>query len=144
MKSIILLCILLSSIWGAKIDSFAKETSYLRDYSSGLKAAELQDKLIMLVLVADYCPWCKKFERKTLSNKSVSKLVKEHFIPVIVDSYRDKSSYPKKFYTSTLPTVYFINPKTQNILNVSTLYVKKNEFIKSIKKALKLFKEEKK
>jgi len=137
MKNIILLFVLISSLWAAKIDDFSKKNSYFRDYNSALVIAKKEHKKIMLVMVADFCPWCKKFERKTLEHEDIQKLVKQNFIPVIVDNYRDKNNYPKKFATSALPTVYFIDSNTQRSVIKSTLYIKKSEFLKIIKDAIK-------
>jgi len=137
MRNIILLFVLFSSIWGAKIDDFAQSNNYFRDYNSALIVAKKENKKIMLVMVADFCPWCKKFERKTLNHKDIQKLVQKNFIPVIVDNYRDIKNYPQEFKTSALPSVYFIDIKTQKSLVKSTLYVKKSDFLKTIKKVLK-------
>ena len=141
MKSFILLFILLTSLFGAKIDDFSKEASYHRDYYSALEIAKKEQKIVMLVLVADFCPWCKKFERKTLEHKDISALVEKNFIPVIVDNYRDIDKFPKKLATKRLPTVYFIDSSNQKILSKSTLYLKKNDFLITINKAIKIDKE---
>ena len=140
---IFLLFILSTSLWSAKIDIFANENSYFRGYDLALSVAKKENKTIMLVLVADFCPWCKKFERKTLQNELVSKLVKQNFIPIIVDNYRDVGSYPKKLSTSKLPTIYFINPSTQKTISKSTLYVNKNDFLVTMQKVIKINKENK-
>jgi len=137
MKKIILLFVLISSLWSAKIDTFAQNNSYFRDYNIALKIAKEEHKNIMLVMVADFCPWCKKFERKTLNHKDIDKLVKQNFVPVIVDNYRDIDKYPKEFKTTALPTVYFIDTNTQKSFLKSTLYVKKNHFMKIIQEAIK-------
>ena len=135
MKNIVLLFLLLNSLWGAKIDEFADKNNYFRDYNTAL--TQKTDKIIMLVLVADFCPWCKKFERKVLENKDVSKIVKQNFVPVIVDNYRDIKHYPKAFSTHQLPTIYFIDSKTKKVLNKSSLYMKKDEFISTMKETIK-------
>lgn len=132
---------LLTSLWSAKIDEFANNNYYYRGYDLALSIAKKENKTVMLVLVADFCPWCKKFERKTLQNGLVSKLIKQNFIPVIVDNYRDKGSYPKKLSTPRLPTIYFIDSKTQKVINKSTLYVNKNDFLVTMQKAIKINKD---
>jgi len=137
MKKIILLFLLLGSLWASKIDDFAKENSYFRNYNSALLIAQKENKMIMLVMVADFCPWCKKFERKILNHENIKKLINKNFIPVIVDNYRDKNFYPNKFSTSALPTVYFIDTKSQTSVVKSTLYVKKNDFLKTIQEVIK-------
>ena len=137
MKILILIFALFLTLSASKIDTFAKEASYFRDYNSALEMAKKQNKTIMLVMVADFCPWCKKFERKSLRNKEISNFVKKNFIPVIVDNYRDKKHYPHRFETSKLPTVYFIDSDNQKVINSSSLYVKKNDFLEIIKKTIK-------
>ncbi len=138
MKTFLLLFVLISSLWSAKIDEFANKYSYYRAYDLALSIAKKEDKMVMLVMVADFCPWCKKFERKTLQNELVSKLVKQHFIPVIVDNYRDEGSYPKELSTSRLPTTYIIDSKTQKVIQKSTLYVNKNDFLVTIQQAINI------
>ncbi len=144
MKILFLIFTLLISLNAAKIDNFAKSASYYRDYNLALANAQKQHKILMLVLVADFCPWCKKFERKSLEDSSIDKLVKENFIPIIVDSYRDKQKYPKKYFTKKLPTVYFIDSNTKKVLNKSELYVKKSHFRTAIEETISRYKESKK
>ena len=135
MKIFFILLIIYTSVFAAKIDDFAKEASYYRDYNTALKISKKENKIIMLVLVADFCPWCKKFERKTLEHKAIMELVDKNFTPIIVDNYRDTQNYPKKFTSSRLPTVYFIDSSTQKVLSKSSLYLKKNDFLKQMQKA---------
>ena len=73
----------------------------------------------------------------------VSKLIKQNFIPVIVDNYRDKGSYPEELTTPRLPTTYIIDSKTKKVINKSTLYVNKNDFLVTIQKAINMDKESK-
>jgi len=78
MKILLTLLTLVSFIYAAEIDNFAAEMNYGRSYDMAIKSAKAQNKMVMLLVVADYCPWCKKFERKTLTDsgdgKSQSKL----------------------------------------------------------------------
>jgi len=141
-KIFLIFLIIYTSIFAAKIDDFAKEASYYRDYNTALSISKKEKKIIMLVLVADFCPWCKKFERKTLEHKAIIKLVDKNFTPIIVDNYRDKEHYPKKFSSSRLPTVYFIDSSTQKVLSKSSLYLKKNDFLIQMQKAMKKNKED--
>ena len=141
MKTLIILFTILSSIYAAQIDEFASEVSYLRDYNAAVKTAKEQNKMVMLVLVGDYCPWCKKFERKTLKSSEVKAQVNEKFIPVVIDKYKDKGKYPKAFYAPLIPAVYFIDPKSEKSLLEVVAYMKKREFLENTEDALSLFKE---
>jgi len=144
MKIFVLIFLFISSLWGAYIDEFAKEVNYLRDYNSALEIAKKENKLIMLVVVADYCPWCKKFERKVLQNVSVSAKIKKDFIPLIVDKYREKEHYPSIYSDSAIPTVIFIEPKNEKNLYKSTSYINKQDFLSDINETLTIYREKSK
>ena len=128
----------------AQIDDFASEVNYSRDYNSALKVAKQQNKPLMLVVVGDYCPWCKKFERKTLNSSLIQDQVKKDFIPVIIDKVKDKGNYPPEFYSKLIPTVFFIDPKTQKHVYESLGYSKKTVFAVDMDLALKAYKSVKK
>ncbi|MFA6394397.1 MAG: DUF255 domain-containing protein, partial [Sulfurimonas sp.] len=99
MKILIMLLTLFSFIYAAQIDEFAAEVNYLRNYEMAMKTAKEQNKPVMLVVVADYCPWCKKFERKTLKDSAVMAKVNENFVSIVIDKYKDKGKYPEEFLT---------------------------------------------
>lgn len=141
MKLFIFLSIFMSLVYGAQIDEFAKDVGYSRDYASSIKIAKEQKKMIMLVVVADYCPWCKKFEHKTLENTLVKESVNKNFIPLVIDKLADKGSFPEEFASKLIPAVYFVNPYTQKSEYEVFAYMKKDEYLQSMEKALSLFKQ---
>ena len=128
----------------AQIDEFASTQKYFRDYNTGLEVAKKQNKLIMLVVVTDFCPWCKKLERKTLSSNLVQKKVQKNLIPIIINKNKDKGKYPAKFYSKQVPTIIFINPKTNKRVYEALGYMKKDDFVQEIDTGLKAFKAVKK
>ncbi|WP_324170887.1 thioredoxin family protein [Sulfurimonas sp.] len=143
MKIFITLLLLITFCNAAKIDKFASEVGYFRDYYSALKIAKEQNKPVMLVVVGDYCPWCKKFERKALKSPLIRKRVKQYFIPVVIDNKRDIGKYPKEFHTKLLPTVYFINQNTgEKILRVLG-YSRKTTFSNTMDEVIKTYKKKK-
>ena len=142
MKSLIFLLTMFSLVYAAQIDEFAAEVNYLRDYKTAIKTAKEQNKMVMLVAVGDYCPWCKKFERKTLKSSEVMAKVDEDFVALVIDKYKDKGDYPKAFFSPLIPAVFFIDPKTQKSLLETVAYMKKQEFMESMDDAQSLFKEE--
>ncbi|MDD4855637.1 MAG: DUF255 domain-containing protein [Sulfuricurvum sp.] len=144
MKILITLLTLVSFICAAQIDEFAFEVNYLRNYDMAIKTAKEQNKIVMLVVVADYCPWCKKFERKTLKDSDVMVKVNENFVSIIIDKYKDKGKYPEEFLTPIIPVVFFIEPKKQKVLTKTVAYMKPDEFITNMNDALSLHKSEQK
>ena len=143
MKYLLVLLTMFSLAYSAQIDKFASDVNYLRDYQEAVETAKEQNKMVMLVLVGDYCPWCKKFEKKTLKSEEVKELVDKNFIAVVIDKYKDKGKYPKEYYAPLIPAVYFINPSTQKPILDTVAYMKKKEYIENMEDALGLFEKEK-
>ncbi|WP_372999313.1 thioredoxin family protein [Sulfurimonas sp.] len=139
MKILLSLLLTFSFALSAQIDEFASEVKYSRDYNTALKTAKQQNKPLMLVVVGDFCPWCKKFERKTLNSTLIQNQVKKDFIPIIIDKTKDKGKYPPEFYAKRIPTVFFIDPKTQKHVFESMGYSKKVTFAQDMDLALKAY-----
>ena len=136
MKFILLFFTLTLTLFSAHIDDFASNMGYAREYNTALAQAKKENKVIMLVLVGDYCPWCRKFERKTLQRATIAINIQKNFIPVIVDKNLDKEKYPEKYYTSVVPTVRFIDPKKDMQISESVGYKKRNDYELILKKVL--------
>lgn len=144
MKILIILLTLFNFIYAAQIDEFAAEVNYLRNYEMAIKTAKKQNKIVMLVVVGDYCPWCKKFERKTLTDSAVMAKANESFVGIIIDKYKDKGKYPQEFSAPLIPAVFFINPKDGQSVQETVAYMKPDEFIENMDYALSSNKTEKK
>ncbi len=141
MKLLVLILSLYSLLFAAHIDTFAQEMNYSRDYNSALAQAKKENKMLMILVVGDYCPWCKKFERKTMKRKCVDAKVKADFIPVIIDKYKDKGKYPEQFYSPVIPSVYFVDARNEESLHQSVAYMKKDEFLDNLDDALMSYEE---
>ncbi len=132
MKFLLTLLLLTLTLFSANVDKYAKQMGYERDYNIALAKAKKQNKPLMMVLGSSYCPWCRKFERDTLSSKQVSSYIKKETIALLVDNRHDIKSFPKEFRTSFTPKVFFINPKTQKSFYETTAYMKKIEFLEEL------------
>lgn len=115
-----------------KEDNFAKALGYETSYEKAVAKAKKLKKNIMMVLVSNYCPWCRKFEQRVLLKKDVHTLVKENYIPLILN--KEKDSFPKEYNLSFTPLVYFIDYKTLKSYETVVGYNKKDDFMYLIKK----------
>ena len=106
--------------------------SYETDYKVALEKAKKSNKQVMFVMVTNYCPWCRKFEKRTLVKDEVNLLVHNKYIPLILN--REKGEYPKKFYTTRIPVVMFIDPNKEEKIRESLGYKKVKEFIEELNK----------
>lgn len=139
MKIILTVLLVCFSIFGADIDDFASDVKYLRDYSNAFERAKKEDKILMMLLVADDCPWCKKLERATLSKSKVKEQVL-NMVPLILDQKYDKDNFPAKYATKINPTIYFIDASNNKKIYEHFGYIKKKDFLILLNKIQKEFK----
>jgi len=131
-KLLLTLLLLTFTLFGAHIDDYAKEMGFERDYKTALVKAAKENKPLMMVLGSAYCPWCRKFERETLSSKLVSVFIKKEMITLIVDKRYDVNSFPHEFRTNFTPKVFFINPLSQKSFYETTAFMKKRDFLEEL------------
>ncbi|MDQ7043925.1 MAG: thioredoxin family protein [Sulfurimonas sp.] len=139
MKKIVILLLLSLTLFGANVDEFAKEMGFERDYNTALSKAKKENKLLMMVLGADYCPWCRKFERKTLNSSLLKSRLQTEVVTLVVDKKFDIKTFPSKFQTQFTPKVFFINPKDESIILDTTGYIKKKHFAENLDNAIALY-----
>lgn len=139
MKKCLLIIFLSLSLFGANVDKFAKEMNFQRDYKTALAKAKSVHKPLIMVLGADYCPWCRKFEHKTLNSSLIKPRLDKEFVVLIVDKKFDIDTFPSKYRTKFTPRVFFINPKNEDIFFNTTGYIKKKVFVKSLDRVNELY-----
>lgn len=120
-------------------DKLVERMQYETSYEKALQAAQKQNKPIVMVVGQEGCPYCNKFESKTLIHKGIDSKVKKDFIPLTILKFKD--TYPEKFKPKGVPTVLFIDPKTQEVFYKSFGYKSKREYRIELKNALKLYQE---
>jgi thioredoxin-related protein len=125
----ILLC---TAAFGNDYKQFAKDMNYELEYAVALQKAQEQEKDIMLVMVANFCPWCTKFEKLVLAKNTIDQLVHEKYIPLILN--REEGNFPKKYDAAMIPTIYFVDYKGEVIKDKVVGYNNRQDFINIIKK----------
>lgn len=131
MKIIILTLLAALILSASDIAEFAKKMSYETEYTTAMQKAIKSDKKLMLVMVTNYCPWCRKFEKRTLLKEEVNALVHKDYVPLILN--REKGEFPKKFYTKRIPVVLFIDPNKEETVHESLGYKNVSDFVKELK-----------
>ncbi len=128
---LLLILTLLSTMAFASVDEFAKEMGYETSYKKALERAQKEKKDIMFVLVTNYCPFCRKFEKRALMSEKVDKIVKENYIPLVIN--RERHNFPKRFESQRIPITYFISYKDETKFSYALGYKSKNDFIMYLK-----------
>ncbi len=106
---------------------FAKELAYETDYEKALKRAKKEKKNVMMVMVSNFCPWCRKFEQRVLLKQTVNDLIQKNYIPLIIN--KEKGNFPKELDMSFTPIVHFISYKTTKSYQRVVGYNNKEDFL---------------
>ena len=131
MKLLLTLLLTTTFMFAGSIDSFAQKLSYETSYATALAKAKEQKKPILLIQVSNYCPWCKKLEKRVLASDKVNSVVQKNYIPLVLN--RDKREYPEQFYTPIVPVSYLIDYKDDSKFKMLRGYQGKNDFLYFIK-----------
>jgi len=105
---------------------FASAMGYETNFEEAMKKSKKLQKNVMLVLVSNYCPWCRKFEQRVLLKDEVNAIIQKNYIPLILN--KEKDPFPKAFDTGFTPIIHFIDHKTQKSYKSVIGYNNKDEF----------------
>ncbi len=111
---------------------FASKMNYHLDYNSALTIAKKEQKELMVVMVANFCPWCVKFEKLILEKPKYDNKIKSKFIPVILNN--EENNFPDFLKTQIVPTIYFIDFKNEIIKDKIVGYNNRVDFLNIIDK----------
>jgi thioredoxin-related protein len=89
------------------------EVHWEEDYASAVVTAQKVQKPIYVFISAAECRWCAKFEKETLSDPTVIKLLNDNFVAVHL--VRDFDTIPSRFKQRPVPRHYFLSAKQQNL-----------------------------
>lgn len=83
-------------------------------YDEGLALAKQEGKKMFVHFYANWCAYCKKMENETLKNSAVIDSLNQDFIPVRVNSDKDRD-LARKFYIRGLPSTWFVSETGEKI-----------------------------
>lgn len=105
-KVLILLLVLL--VAGATSGPAAADKIDWHTYDSGMARSKFEKKKVFLHFYADWCTYCVEMERKTFKDPAVIAALNRDFIPIRVDSDRDKPT-ASLYRVKGLPDTWFIS-----------------------------------
>ncbi|WP_457749671.1 thioredoxin family protein [Sulfurimonas sp.] len=131
MKNILIIVFLATLSFAQSYKDFAKEYGYETDYKAALIKAKKEQKPILMVQVTNYCPWCRKLEKKVLAKEKINTDIHKRYIPLIVN--REEAKLPKRFATPIVPVTYIIDYKDDTKFTKIMGYKNKKDFTHMIK-----------
>jgi thioredoxin-related protein len=105
-KVLILMLVLL--VGGVASGPAAADKIDWHTYESGMARSKFEKKKVFLHFYADWCTYCAEMERKTFKDPAVIAALNRNFIPIRVDSDRDKQT-ASLYRVKGLPDSWFIS-----------------------------------
>jgi len=107
-----------------------KGIKFQTNLTPALEAAKLQNKPVFVYARSESCGWCKKFEAETFTNQSVARILKENFIRVSIDVYKQKNE-TRNFRVRGTPAEIFLDPSGIEIKRIPG-YIDTETFLNTI------------
>lgn len=91
-------------------EPLAKDIDWAKDLNSARTKALEFDRPMLIVFGADWCTYCKKLERTTLSHPQMVKYINQRFVPVHLDHDKEKT-VAKILEVNQLPCSVILSPE---------------------------------
>jgi thioredoxin-related protein len=88
-----------------------------QSYQEGLVQAKELDKPVLINFTAGWCKYCRKMKQETYTDLAVIAYVSEHFVPVMVDTEKERR-IAAEYFVRGLPTIWFLTGEGQRITNL--------------------------
>ncbi len=109
-------------------EDFAGKMGYEKEYATALLKAQKANKPLFIFMTTNYCPWCRKLEKRILSKADIHAKIKEKYVPLMLNF--DTKKFPKQLQKNALtPTLYIIDSKTQEVQKAFIGYMSNEEFL---------------
>lgn len=95
----------------------ADHIHWMGNYDKALQKAQKEHKSLMVLLVKKECPSCNDVIRDAFMGQGYIKYLNQKFVSVIV-TYEGRENYPiEMFYSTSFPTLFFVNSQTETFLS---------------------------
>ena len=117
-------------IFALGISLIASELHFEHDFNTALQKAKNQNKEVMMMYSAPWCPECNYMKEVVFKNKEVAEYIQKHFIVLNLDVQKD--TLPAGFNFPGIPAFFFLdgNAKEKNKIIGGD---KADKFLKSLK-----------
>ena len=100
------------------------------NYNEALTQAKKQNKPLLMFVYTDYCPWCEKMKKTTLSHKKTIEFINKNYIFLTIN--KEKDDYPKEFIPRYIPTTYLIDAQKEEEVYALFGYKTSSELIEEL------------
>ena len=113
-----------------QISLLANKLHYEHNFDKALQKAKSQNKEVMMIYTAVWCPECNYMKDVVFNNREVHNYLEKHFILLSLDVQKDK--LPDGFKYMGIPTFFLIGKDTKERAKIIG-GAKANKFLKKLK-----------
>ena len=129
MKLFLLSILFISISFAGNAKESALKLGAENNYSTAIKKAKAEKKMLVMVIVKENCRWCDKLLNKTLTDPEVKKELK-NYVTLIID--RD-DKFPSDFKENFFPSIFYIDDKSEKSVYENIGFVGKKCFLNDLK-----------
>lgn len=122
MKKIFLLILMTLCLWSSNFEAASVE-------------AKKSNKLLLVELEMEFCPYCEKIEKFVLSKSDVQSVINDSYIFIKLDI--NKESIPELLTSRMTPTFYILTDDGETIISEIKGAPSKSEFLNFLNKYIK-------
>ena len=103
-------------------DAWAAEWTYMEQTrvqwqpyeTATFEAAQAANRPVLVLVYADWCAWCKKYELETLEQPAIRRRLQREWVPVAVD-YDRQPQLAQQLGVRLVPTTLLLTPDAQKL-----------------------------
>ncbi|MEJ2366018.1 MAG: thioredoxin family protein [Deltaproteobacteria bacterium] len=88
-------------------------------FDDGLAKARTENKPIFVEFYAEWCVFCKKFQKETIKNQQVASMLAENFVYVRLNAENSNVELAQAFGINAYPSLVFLDSKGKPITMLS-------------------------
>lgn len=100
----------------AGMESSESPIKWQHDMDTALDSAKAQQRPVLIVFGASWCPPCKRMKRDVWPDPQVAEFVEANFVPLYVDvDDRSQAELSKRYNVSSIPAVFVVDAEGKTL-----------------------------
>jgi len=104
-----------------------KKLKWESDWAKAFEKANKSNKRVIVFVNEDYCKWCKKMKKTTLSDSNIQKKLDNYVLFKVKRSNKEMMKHIEDF-SGAIPSFYIFSPKGEQLDNIVG-YFQKEDFM---------------
>ncbi|MDR2905658.1 MAG: DUF255 domain-containing protein [Helicobacteraceae bacterium] len=100
------------------------------NYGAALEKAREENKKVLVVVMRQSCPWCRKLINETLPAEAIDAKIQAEFVPLMLDTENNPREVDRsRLRAESVPASYILNPSGE-IVNAQMGYLQPMQYMR--------------